>query len=79
VRVTLIGAIATSLVTIVTVSPQWAMALVFIVVSTVLGAIALPAVWSSDKDRRKDARATLGLLLQWANKLLDTLLHKRGS
>lgn len=72
----LAGGIATSIVALANASPTWVLALATAIVLTILAGVMLPAVWSSDSSRRKDALSTLELILQFSVKLVRALLGK---
>lgn len=79
VRPTLASGIAASLIYLTSVSPTWALILVTVVAITLMWGIALPAVWSSDGERREAARATLRLVLTWTLQMMEAILGKRSS
>jgi hypothetical protein len=76
VKPVLAGGIATSIVALANASPPWVLALATAIVLTILAGVMLPAVWSSDSSRRKDALSTLELILQFSVKLVRALLGK---
>jgi len=76
VKPVLAGGIATSIVALANASPTWVLALATAIVLTILAGVMLPAVWSSDSSRRKDALSTLELILQFSVKLVRALLGK---
>jgi hypothetical protein len=76
VRPVLAGRIATVLVALPTASSTWVLALATVITITILAGVVLPAVWSSDRHRRLDARATLELVLRSVIEILRALLGK---
>lgn len=75
-RPVLVGGITTGVVALASASPTWVLALATVITLTILAGVVLPAVWSSDRSRRKDALTVLELILQFGIKLVRALFGK---
>ena len=75
-RAVLAGGITTSVVALASASRIWVLALATVITLTILAGVMLPAVWSSDRSRRKDAIAVLELILQFGIRFVRAFFGK---